>query len=864
MSQDDITAEHVGSTSKSIKLNSISKPSQNLLQLWIQKHADLLASERKVEQDEARLLLSNCPPKQLERHGLAILGLGVLSLSVGLGGKTLIELERPAAFHSSATFPPHQLRPGDIVQIEDHSIDPTQGGKVAKGKATKSKTNDGDANHNSDQGIGGVVFRVTDTKIIIAASNKGSGGQKDGGLDPNDLPARIRVVKVANDSTFDRMEWTLTRLAKVLNVSVKTAKRSFDAESSDEEDERVGLDQDSVVTSSTSVINGQPSTLVSSLMGQSIPRWTEWPKEEELRLFNENLNSSQINAIKFALTAKDFALIHGPPGTGKTTAVAEMVLQLAIVHQKRVLVCGASNLAADNLLERIISKGGDVLKRSHIGITRIGHPARVLQSLMTATLDYQSQHSSEGELVKDVRKELEAALSSMRPKESAAGNKSTSFRGQASSKSQKLRGSERKEKREEIKLLRKEFRKRERGLLRAVLQRASIVVSTCHGAGAKQLDGMEFDVVVIDEACQATEATCWTPILKAKPDGKLILAGDHLQLPPTVKGYRHSQFKKHKGDAKAGKEGKDDEQVKSDDDNMAADKSGTEEEVEVEQYTPTQTIKRTRLRLPQSLETTLFSRLLGIYGQGCKALLDTQYRMNEEIMNFPNSALYENKIKAHESCAKIRLTDLEGYNVDSKDANSVEEDDETDNAPIVFYDTAGCEMYESQQSEGDESNGGKANIFQFDSRANLHEVELVAQHVELLIKNGLAPEKISILSPYNLQVSALADRLRGSNAGGSTTKDSIKIAMEKVTIGSVDSMQGMENECVIISLVRSNEQRSVGFLAEKRRLNVAMTRAKRQLCIVGDSETIGEAGDEYLKHWMTFLEENAMIEPVIV
>ncbi|PWN35983.1 P-loop containing nucleoside triphosphate hydrolase protein [Meira miltonrushii] len=845
MSQD---GDNVNTSSRSVKLNSVSKPSQNLLQIWIQKHADLLANERKVEQDEARLLLSNCPPKQLERHGLAILGLGVLSISVGLGGKTLIELERPIAFHSSSTFPPHQLRPGDIVQIEDNSIDPTQqGGKSAKGKSTKSKTNDGDANHTADQGLGGVIFRVTDTKIIVAASSKG--------LDPSDLPARIKVVKVANDSTFDRMEWTLTRLAKILNISVKTAKRSFDAESSDDEE---AADQDSVVIPSTATNSGQSSTLVPTLVGQTAPTWRNWPEEEELRLFNENLNASQIEAIKFALTANDFALIHGPPGTGKTTAVAEMVLQLAIVHQKRVLVCGASNLAADNLLERIVSKGGDVLKRSHIGITRIGHPARVLQSLMTATLDYQSQHSSEGGLVKDVRKELESALSSMRPKDTAAGNKSTSYRGQASSKSQKLRGSERKEKREEIKLLRKEFRKRERGLLRAVLQRASIVVSTCHGAGAKQLDGIDFDVVVIDEACQATEATCWTPILKAKQDGQLILAGDHLQLPPTVKGYRHSQFKKHSGNPKRNSEGKEKEEKSAEDsksgDDDAGSGSGAEEE---EQYSSKQVIKRTRLRPPQSLETTLFSRLLGMYGQGCKVLLDTQYRMNEEIMNFPNSALYENKIKAHESCAKIRLADVEGYDI----GNSEEE--ETDNAPIVFYDTAGCEMYESRQSEEDAGSGGKASIFQFDSRANLHEVELVAQHVELLIKNGLAPEKISILSPYNLQVSALADRLRGSKTS-KDSKDAIRTAMEKVAIGSVDSMQGMENEVVIISLVRSNEQRNVGFLAEKRRLNVAMTRAKRQLCIVGDSDTIAGAGDEYLKQWMAFLEENAMIEPVIV
>lgn len=214
-------------------------------------------------------------------------------------------------------------------------------------------------------------------------------------------------------------------------------------------------------------------------------------------------------------------------------------------------------------------------------------------------------------------------------------------------------------------------------------------------------------------------------------------------------------------------------------------------------------------------------------------------------MTFPNEALYEGKIKADASCATIRLTDLEGY-------TSVQ-DDELERAPIVFYDTAGCEMFESQ---GTQDGSDDVLPSRMDSRANAHEVELVLRHVETLVKCGLDPKRISVLSPYNLQVSALSDRLRGSAKVG-------QVSLESIVVGSIDSMQGMENDVVILSLVRSNETRTVGFLAEHRRLNVAMTRPKRQLCVIGDSETISGAGDHYLKHWMQHLEQHAFVEPVV-
>lgn len=538
--------------------------------------------------------------------------------------------------------------------------------------------------------------------------------------------------------------------------------------------------------------------------------------------------------------------------------------------------------------------------------------------------------------MKDVGKELEQALTSLSPRSSNPSGSSKDPKPQPGNKSvrtaPKLSSSARKAKWEEVKLLRAEFRKRERGITTSVLSRAQVVMATCHGSGGRILeknrDESGFDVVIIDEACQAMEAVCWIPILRAKWNGKLILAGDHLQLPPTVKSTKKDKKfdrermklkkaeRKLKRKEKAEKkkeveeEGVDrvadqvqdleieeadrDHSEKEDDEDLddyqtADEESENEEEEEMADqgatFVPSESnhisekatessslVSRPSLRPPRSLETTLFSRLLALYGSGCKSLLRVQYRMNEEIMSFPNKAMYEDQLLAAESCSKGRLIDLEGF---EKQEDSTEDlDEEIWNSPLVFYDTIGNEMFESS-GDTSSSNGNavesRKNIrsLQSDSKSNASEVTIVIQHLETLLKHGLKLIDIGVIAPYSAQVSLLTSSIREHFTKNSISSPANEVFdLSELEIGTVDGLQGREKEAIILTLVRSNQNKEVGFLAERRRLNVAMTRAKKHLVVVCDSETVGRAKDsgdkerKFLKGWMDELEEKAVLCPV--
>ncbi|PWZ03122.1 P-loop containing nucleoside triphosphate hydrolase protein [Testicularia cyperi] len=843
-------------------INPPQSPSSAVLKQWLQRQLQLLEQEREEELSQSRLLLSKTAPKVLERNGLALLGLGVASVRIGLGAKLLVELERPSAFHASPAFPPHTFRPGDLASIVDHNAEPSKSG----------------------DGIQGVVYRTSDTKIIIAVGDrKKDRAPKDVGKDKRDaktgdstrvsgeeleLPERVRLVKVANEATFDRMVNALERLARLLGVDLDGKQsQATSGDSSEDEPSASGIGSSSGPASAT--------PLVRTLFGLSTPTWQN--RDLPVAPFNSALNRTQLDAIRFALSSTHFSLIHGPPGTGKTTAIVELIMQIvasdfgAPTSQSRavrVLVCGASNLAVDNILERLVGRPEhrELFKKKGVGVTRIGHPARVLSGLYGSTLDAQCTSSSEGQLVSDVGREINNLMNELKPppSESKAGNKSAR-------RAPRLKGAERRKKWDEVKELRKEYRRRERQVSNSVLDRAQVVLATCHGAGGKQLHGRQFDWVIIDEACQALEAACWVPILKARETGRLVLAGDHLQLPPTVKSIvskAHATSKtKQKVSTKAQADSKD--KTPQNDDTDTSTTKGTEEAGEQEEddgtlgesfqklsvrksdHPPTR-----RLRPAKSLETTLFSRLLGMYGPEIKSLLAIQYRMCREIMDFPNHELYEGKLEAHDSCAEIRLSDLSNFAADHNGGD--DGDDEELFAPVVFYDTAGCEFHESVPESDD-----RGPSLLSDSKSNIHEVEIVMKHLRLLFSGGVTADQVTILAPYSAQVSLLASVLKSSTFSGT---EGTTVQGEDIELGTVDSMQGREKDVVILSLVRSNEQAEVGFLAQKKRLNVAITRAKRQLVVIGDAETVGSAKDlpdGFLPNYMAWLDQNAAVESVV-
>lgn len=377
------------------------------------------------------------------------------------------------------------------------------------------------------------------------------------------------------------------------------------------------------------------------------------------------LNDSQKDAIRFALGSVEVALIHGPPGTGKTHTLIELILQL-LKQNLRVLVCGPSNISVDNIVER--------LAPHKVPLVRLGHPARLLPSVVNHSLDYLTQHSSAAPIVQDVRKEIDSKQASIRKTKS---------------------GRERKGIYIEIKELRKEFRVREKKCVGDLVRGAKVVCATLHGAGGNNVWQEKFDVVVIDEASQALEAQCWVPLFRAK---KVVLAGDHLQLPPTIKSL-----------------------------NSKIKKAEKKEDVDVVEGL----VKGIRL------ETTMFDRLLELHGEGIKRMLTTQYRMHEKIMRFPSNEMYEGKLIAADAVKARLLTELE-YEVQ-------ETEDTTE--PVIFYDTQGGEFPERSEEEDVVRRGGVG-----ESKSNDMEAALVRAHVTKLVDAGVRAEDIAVITPYNAQV----------------------------------------------------------------------------------------------------------------
>ena len=373
-----------------------------------------------------------------------------------------------------------------------------------------------------------------------------------------------------------------------------------------------------------------------------------------------------------------------PSQTGKTHTLIELILQL-VKRNLRVLVCGPSNISVDNIVER--------LAPHKVPLIRLGHPARLLPSVLNHSLDVLTRTSEAGAIVRDVRAEMDAKQASIRKTRN---------------------GRERRAIYADLKALRKEYRERERRCVGSLVAGSKVVLATLHGAGGFQLRGEQFDVVIIDEASQALEAQCWVPLLAAK---KAVCAGDHLQLPPTIKSLNL----KSKSVAGASKKGKD------------ASKAAT----------PTDAAEAAPVIKGATLETTLFDRLLQLHGPSIKRMLTTQYRMHDKIMRFPSDELYEGKLVAAEAVQARLLKDLP-YDVEATD-------DTTE--PLVFIDTQGGDFPEKNEDEQDASGKKltKSSLYG-DSKSNEMEAALVRQHVRALVEAGVRPEDIAVVTPYNAQV----------------------------------------------------------------------------------------------------------------
>jgi superfamily I DNA and/or RNA helicase len=444
------------------------------------------------------------------------------------------------------------------------------------------------------------------------------------------------------------------------------------------------------------------------LCGPIEPQFDDTPDEPA---FDLGLNDAQLHAVDFALAARDVALVHGPPGTGKTRTVVEFIRR-AVRRGDKVLACGPSNMAVDNMLARLAVAGERVV--------RLGQPARVLPELRAYTLDALVDKHEDVRLARKLAKEAFGL-----------------FRRASRFTRAKPQPGARREMREEARALLADARRLEAQAVEHILDTADVVCATSTGLDDSLLGARRFNCLVIDEACQSTEAGCWVPIVRAD---HLVLAGDHRQLPPTILNDEARR---------------------------------------------------------QGFAVSLFERLAQANPESLKAL-SVQYRMHRDIMAFPSGEFYEHTLVADPQVADHRLSDLCATASDSPW-----------NAPLEFIDTAGAGYDEQAEPDGE-------------SRFNPQEAELACSKARGLVALGLAPADIGIITPYAAQARYIADRL----------------GIDGIEIDSVDGFQGREKEAIIISLVRSNPRGEIGFLADTRRMNVAMTRARRKLIMIGDSATL--------------------------
>ena len=427
------------------------------------------------------------------------------------------------------------------------------------------------------------------------------------------------------------------------------------------------------------------------------------------------LNTSQERAVNDVLRAKDVRVLHGPPGTGKTTTLVEAINE-TLMRETQVLVCAQSNTAVDWISEKLVDCG--------IPVLRLGNPTRVNDKMLSFTYEHRFADHPDYPKLWQVRR----TMREMRRKRREKGEH---FH-------QRL---------DRLKEVAVELEVR---INNDIFGQVRVIASTLVGAGSKLLDGMKFGTLFIDEAAQALEAACWIPIRRAS---RVIFAGDHCQLPPTVKS-------------------------------LEALKGG--------------------------LGLTLMERIVKNKPE-CVSLLQIQYRMNDEIMQFSSDYFYHGQMRSAPEVAH----------------RVIHEGD----APILWFDTSTINLGEDEKNDFREQFIGESFGRVNKGEANLT-ISLLQIYFQRIGKQRILDDRIDvgIISPYRAQVQYLKRLIK--------KRPFFKPYCHLISINTVDGFQGQERDVILISLVRANDVGQIGFLRDLRRMNVAMTRARMKLFILGDAPTM--------------------------
>ena len=432
------------------------------------------------------------------------------------------------------------------------------------------------------------------------------------------------------------------------------------------------------------------------------------------------LNATQEEAVNEVLRAKDVAIVHGPPGTGKTTTLVEAIHE-TLLREPQVMVCAQSNMAVDWISEKLVDRGVSVL--------RIGNPTRVNDKMLSFTYERRFEAHPDYPQLWSIRRAIRELRSRRRRGGDSWHQRLESLKSRAT----------------EIELR----------INAELFGEARVIACTLAGAANRLLDGRKFTTLFIDEAAQALEAACWIAIRRA---GRVVLAGDHCQLPPTVKS-------------------------------MEALRGG--------------------------LGRTLMERIVELH-PGCVTLLRVQYRMNEDIMRFPGEWFYGGRVESAPEVRHRGILDLD--------------------IPITWIDTSQMAVGPAGETEADANAFREEFVGESFGRINKAEAELTLDILEdyfgRIGRQRLIDERIDvgIISPYRAQVQYLR-RLVARREG-------LKPLRRSISVNTVDGFQGQERDVILISLVRSNATGEIGFLRDLRRMNVAITRARMKLIILGDVPTM--------------------------